>query len=122
MRQKGGEKMETPTVRSFDRADASHAVPGGRIALVRLGGLAFDRAVFAPGWRWSDGGGSGSCEERHLGVLLAGRMRFRMDDGTEIEARSGDVYLVPPGHDAWVVGDEECVALDIRALQPRPPR
>jgi hypothetical protein len=49
-------------------------------------------------------------------------MRFRMDDGTEIEARSGDVYLVPPGHDAWVVGDEECVALDIRALQPRPPR
>jgi hypothetical protein len=109
--------METPQVRSFDRADQGREVPGGRVDLIRLGGLAFDRAVFEPGWRWSDAAASGSCEERHLGVLLAGRMRFRMGDGSEVEARAGDVYLIPPGHDAWVVGDEECVALDIATLK-----
>ena len=36
-----------------------------------------------------------------------------MDDGTEIDAEAGDVYLIPPGHDAWVVGTEPCVALDL---------
>jgi hypothetical protein len=31
-----------------------------------------------------------------------------MEDGTEAEAAAGDVYLIPPGHDAWVVGDQPC--------------
>jgi class 3 adenylate cyclase len=29
-----------------------------------------------------------------------------MDDGTEIEIGPDDVFDIPPGHDAWVVGDE----------------
>jgi dienelactone hydrolase len=36
-----------------------------------------------------------------------------MDDGTEAELGPGDAHVVPPGHDAWVVGDEQCVLLDI---------
>jgi len=27
-------------------------------------------------------------------------------------AAEGDVYVVPPGHDAWVVGDSPCVSLE----------
>ena len=35
-----------------------------------------------------------------------------MADGTELDARPGDVTALPQGHDAWVVGDEPCVMLD----------
>jgi ethanolamine utilization protein EutQ (cupin superfamily) len=107
--------METAHVQSLDQADISRVLSGARIDFVRLGGLAFDRATFEPGWRWSERAGANSCRERHLGYLISGRMRFRMDDGTELEASAGDVYLIPPCHDAWVVGDEPCVALDLAA-------
>lgn len=108
-----GMSSEVPHVQSFDDADTRRALPGGTIELIRLGGLDFDRATFGPGWRWSEHAGSASCRERHLGYLVSGCMRFRMDDGTEVQAGAGSVYLVPPGHDAWVVGDEPCVALDL---------
>ncbi|HSC49794.1 MAG TPA: cupin domain-containing protein [Gaiellaceae bacterium] len=107
---------ERPQVKSLDAADATRTVLLARIDLVELGGVAFDRATFEPGWRWSKHAGAGGdrlCLERHLGYLVSGRMRFRMEDGAEVEAAAGDVYLIPPGHDAWVVGDEPCVALDL---------
>lgn len=108
---------ERPQIRSLAAAGESRILPFGRVDLVALGGIAFDRATFEPGWRWSEhdpGAGEGRlCSQRHLGYLVSGRMGFRMHDGTEVEAEAGDVYLIPPGHDAWVVGDEPCVALDL---------
>lgn len=84
----------------------------GHVDCIQLGGLVFDRATFSPGWRWSVHAGPGpSCAERHVGYLVSGRMRFRMNDGTELEARAGHVYLIPPGHD--VCGEEPCVELDL---------
>jgi hypothetical protein len=53
------------------------------------------------------------CSQRHLGYLVSGRMRFRIEDDTEVEAAAGDVYLIPPARDAWVVDDQPCVALDL---------
>jgi mannose-6-phosphate isomerase-like protein (cupin superfamily) len=44
--------------------------------------------------------------------VVSGRMRIRMDDGAEGEVGPGDVFMVPPGHDAWVVGDEPCIMFD----------
>jgi len=88
------------------------------VDFAQVGGIAFDRATFEPGWRWSAHADAPSCEEEHLGYLVSGRMRFRMLDGTEVEAVAGDVYLIPPGHDAWVVGDKPCVALDVRREPP----
>lgn len=61
-------------------------------------------------------GSGGSCTERHHGYLISARMLFRRDDGRELEARGGDIYLIPPGHDPWVVESEPCVALDLRAV------
>ena len=108
---------EQPQIQSLDAASTSRILPLGRVDLIELGGLAFDRATFEPGWRWSEDQASATegqlCSQRHLGYLISGRMRFRMDDGTEVEAAAGDVYLIPPGHDAWVVGDQPCVALDL---------
>jgi len=37
-----------------------------------------------------------------------------MDDGTESEIGLGDAQFLPPGHDAWVVGDEPYVGLDFQ--------
>jgi hypothetical protein len=56
--------------------------------------------------------GTKSCMVNHNGYIQSGRMRIRMDDGTETEVASGDAFVCPPGHDAWVVGDEPCVAFD----------
>lgn len=104
---------ERPSVRSLDAVDEKRVLELGRVEVVRLGGVSFERATFRPGWRWSTHAGEGLCQERHLGYLIAGRMCFAMSDGTRLEAGAGDVYLVPPGHDAWVVGDEPCSALDL---------
>lgn len=103
---------ESPEVRSFDGPDESRHFECGRVDLIRVGRVSFDRATFEPGWRWSVAH-DGSCRVRHLGYLISGRMRFLMDDGTEIDAAAGDVYLIPPGHDSYVVGNEPCVALDL---------
>jgi hypothetical protein len=39
-------------------------------------------------------------------------MHIVMDDGTEADLGPGDVMVIEPGHDAWTVGDEPCVAVD----------
>jgi quercetin dioxygenase-like cupin family protein len=105
---------EAPQIRRFDEPDERRPLELGQVDLIRLGELTFDRATFEPGWRWSQHARAGaSCPERHLGYVISGRMFFLMDDGTRCEASAGDLYLIPPGHDAWVVGDEPCVVVDL---------
>ena len=81
---------------------------------VHLGQVAIGRGVYRPGWRWSKHVQPLSQNESagHIGYVISGRMRVRAKDGTEIEVRSGEAFVAAPGHDAWVVGDEPCVALD----------
>jgi hypothetical protein len=43
-------------------------------------------------------------------------MKVVMDDGSEGEVGPGDVASIAPGHDAWVVGDEPCVAVDFGSI------
>jgi len=71
---------DKPHIQSLDAADESRALALGRVDAIALGRLAFDRATFEPGWRWSEQAGAASCPERHLGYLVSGRLRFRMDD------------------------------------------
>ena len=35
-----------------------------------------------------------------------GRMHLVHDDGTELDLAPGEAYVIEPGHDAWVLGDE----------------
>jgi len=74
------------------------------------------RGVFEPGWRWSTDiapvAGTSSCQVRHLGYVVAGRMQARMDDGSETTIAAGDLFDLPAGHDAWVLGDEPVIMLD----------
>jgi hypothetical protein len=44
-------------------------------------------------------------------------MRIRMDGGSEEEFGPGDIGYVPPGHNAWVVGDEQFVGIDFTGME-----
>lgn len=89
----------------------------GRVDLVTLGGHEIGRAVFAPGWKWSENvkpiAGTHSCEFPHFMYVVSGRMRVVMDDGTEALLGPGDLATVAPGHDAEVIGEEACVVIDM---------
>ncbi|MCH7738309.1 MAG: hypothetical protein IH872_13025 [Chloroflexi bacterium] len=44
-------------------------------------------------------------------------MLIRGADGGEVLVGPGDAFEAPPGHDAWVVGDEACIVLDFERLE-----
>ncbi len=106
------------TRRSLDSPDETRPFEGGKgeLAVVNVEGGTVGRGVFRPGWKWSEHvkpiAGTDSCEAPHLGYVVSGRMKVVMDDGAELEIQPGDVVAIPPGHDAWVVGDEPCVLID----------
>ena len=106
----------TLETRSLDTPDETRKFENGGLSLVTVDGNTVGRAVFEPGWRWSNDvkpiAGTDSCQVAHLGYCVSGRMRVVMDDGTEGEVGPGDVMVVSPGHDAWTVGDEPCVLVD----------
>jgi quercetin dioxygenase-like cupin family protein len=88
----------------------------GRMLVFDLGDRSVGRGEFEPGWRWSEHvkpiAGTDSCKAAHTGMVLEGRMIVRMDNGEEQEYGPGDVFYMPPGHDAWVVGQQRCVLFD----------
>ncbi|HET9901626.1 MAG TPA: cupin domain-containing protein [Actinomycetes bacterium] len=102
--------------RSFQQPDETRAFPRGRAEIVRVGGAELGRLTFEPGWRWSEHvkpiAGTASCEAPHFQYHVSGQLAIRMDDGTELVARPGDITSLPSGHDAWVVGDEPVVVVD----------
>jgi uncharacterized cupin superfamily protein len=50
-----------------------------------------------------------------VGVVQSGRLHVAHEDGTESEVGAGDAYLIEPGHDAWVVGDESFVGFEFES-------
>ena len=91
------------------------------MVVVNLDETAVGRIKMEPDWRWSiDAGpkvGTPSCQVRHLGAALSGVLRILTDDGTEMEIRAGDAYEIPPGHDAWVVGDVPYEAIEFASAR-----
>jgi quercetin dioxygenase-like cupin family protein len=92
----------------------------GKVDLVNIEGGAIGRAIFEPGWQWSKHvkpiAKTDSCQVAHRGYILSGRLKVVMNDGEENEFAAGDYMVVPPGHDAWTVGDEACVVIDWQGL------
>lgn len=107
--------MARPQVKNFANPDDTVAFPKGSASTVTIGEIVVARIVQEPGWRWSEHirptVGTPSCQFHHVGVVLSGQFRTRMDDGTELDMKPNDVYDIPPGHDAWVLGDEPAVSV-----------
>jgi hypothetical protein len=104
-------------LKSFDSPDETRPFKDkGKADVVNIGGGSVLYGTFEPGWRWSDHvkpiAGTESCESPHFLYVLSGRMHVVMNDGSEGEAKPNSVVRIEPGHDAWVVGDEPCVAVD----------
>ncbi|HEX2316526.1 MAG TPA: cupin domain-containing protein [Thermomonospora sp.] len=103
-------------VKSIDKPDERRDFPRGHLEVLQLSGLVFAVGTMEPGWRWSESvkpiAGTDLCEVAHNGYVVEGRLRVRMRDGSEQEIGPGDVFVIPPGHDAWVVGDDTFVAYD----------
>jgi class 3 adenylate cyclase len=103
--------------KSFTDPDEVRPFVKGTGAVARLGPFVVGHAVLEPGWRWSlhmqPVMGTPSCPVHHLQFMLSGRLHMRMDDGEEIELVPNDIADIPAGHDAWVVGNEPVVVLDL---------
>ena len=99
-------------VRTFDR---------GKLELAKVGTVTFGRGTLQPGWKWSESvkplAKTEYCEAPHIQYHVSGRLKVRMVDGSEAEFGPGDVGVVPSGHDAWVVGDEPVVVVDISGMK-----
>ena len=112
--------MKKMEVKSFGKPHEVRRFDKGKVELVNIGGATVGKATFQPGWRWSTSLGplakTKSCEAPHFQYHVSGRIRIRMDDGTEVECGPGDVSLLPTGHDAWVVGDEPVVVVDFQGM------
>jgi hypothetical protein len=113
--------------KSFNAPDETRPIPKGKLEVVNLSDVQPMRTTFEPGWRWSESvkpiAKTDSCQVLHLTYFVSGRMGVRMDDGSEAEFGPGDVGVIPPGHDAWVVGNEPLVSIDFRggAIYAKPP-
>ena len=112
------EKMQK---KSLARPDETRSFDKGKVELVTVNDVTFGRATLQPGWRWSTCvkplAQTHSCEAAHLQYHISGRLHVMMDDGSEAEFGPGDVGHIPPGHDAWVVGNEPVVAVDITGMR-----
>jgi hypothetical protein len=112
-------KSNIEHVKSLDEPDETREFEShGHLDVVKLdNGISVGRAIFEPGWRWSNDvkpiAGTDSCEVEHTGYCLAGEMSVRLNDGSILHIEPGSAFHIPAGHDAWVVGDEACILLDI---------
>jgi class 3 adenylate cyclase len=103
--------------KTFNEPDETRHFPLMDSQLARIGPIGVGRAVLAPGWRWTTSIGpllgDASCQVHHISLVLSGRIAFQMEDGEAGEFGANTLVDVAPGHDAWVVGDEPCVLIDV---------
>jgi hypothetical protein len=123
VRERGGFKMNKTKkveVKNLNSPEETRNFDKGKVDLVKIGGAMVGRAVFQPGWKWSESvkpiAKTKSCEAPHFQYHVSGTLRVRMDDGTERDLKPGDVSLLPSGHDAWVVGNEPAVVVDFQGM------
>ena len=88
---------------------------GSTRAIAQIGPTWIGRGNYLPGWRWSRHVKPmhGQRSASHAGYVLSGALAVQDASGVEVVVRSGQAFYATPGHDAWVIGDEPCEALDI---------
>ena len=113
--------MARTEAKKFASPDQVRRFPNGRIETVSHRETTIGRFVLEPGWHWSrDVGpiaGTRSCQMHHQGVVVGGRLRVKTDTGDVAELGPGDVYDIPPGHDATVVSDVPWEAIEFASAR-----
>ncbi len=110
-------RSEAVTVKSLDSPDETRTFDHGKIETANIEGFIVGRLTLEPGWSWSKDvkplAKTPMCPVRHTGYCISGHMRVVHDDGTVQEITAGDMYVIRPGHDAWIVGEETFVGIDL---------
>ena len=111
-------KLET---KSHDKPDEVRTPDKTRVEIVRLEGFTIGRFTLQPGWRWSQCVKpvvkTDTCQVAHVGYAVAGRITVKMTDGSQIMIAPGMSYTIPPGHDAWVEGNESFVGIEVMSAE-----
>lgn len=106
--------MRHPT-KNLRAPDETRTFPFQTEGIVEVGDYTVGRTVVQPGWHWKEHispvVGTEWCQARHVGVVEVGRLRVELTTGETFELAPDDVYEIPAGHDAWVLGEEPCVLL-----------
>jgi hypothetical protein len=112
--------MKSIEKKSLEMPEEVRNFPFGKVELVTIGDLTFGKGTFHPGWKWSESVKpivhTDSCQAPHTQYHISGRLHVKMDDGTEVEYGPGDVGVIQPGHDAWVVGNVPVVVIDVTGM------
>jgi hypothetical protein len=113
--------MVLSEIKAFGKPDEVREFPMGRLELVTVDNRVIGRATLEPGWKWSTSvkpvANTHSCQAAHFQYQASGRLMVQMDDGSMFESKAGDISNIPPGHDAWVVGDEPVVLIDFQGMK-----
>ena len=103
----------------FESPDETRTPDKTTVEVVRMGGTTAARMRLEPGWSWAECikpvAGTDNCKVRHVGLLQSGTMRVLHEDGTEQHIGPGNAYVIEPGHEAWVVGDEAVVGFEFES-------
>ena len=102
--------------KSFAHPDETRTPDKTKLDVVSLGPVDVARITLEPGWQWSQcikpTAGTDSCQAHHTGTIVSGSLHVKHDDGTELDLRAGDAYVIQPRHDAWVTSDEPVVGYE----------
>jgi quercetin dioxygenase-like cupin family protein len=107
--------------KSHARPDETRTPAKSRVEIVRLEGFTIGRFTFDPGWRWSECikpvAKTDTCQLSHVGYVVSGRLTVQLKDGTKKTFSGGESYAIPPGHDAWVDGNERFVGIEVMSAE-----
>ena len=118
--------MGTPMVqkleaKSHDKPDEVRSPDKTRVEVVGLEGHTLGRFTFQPGWKRSQCikpvVGTETCQVSHVGYAVSGRVTVRLKDGTQTTIEPGMSYTIPPGHDAWVEGNQPFVGIEVMSAE-----
>ena len=106
--------------KNLDDPDERVQIEGLMADIVQVGDASISRNVFQPGAHCALGGrllpgnkrAKESCRAHHSGLVVEGRLRIEMDDGSSMDLGPNEVFDIPPGHDGWVVSEEPFVGVN----------
>ena len=102
----------------LDSPDETRPFGRGKVEIVNVGGVTVVRTHHEPGWKWTEDvkplAKTDRCENQHVGYVVQGRLKVVGRDGSEGELNAGDAFVIPPGHDAWTVGNETVILVDFK--------
>jgi len=115
--------LEPPIKRSLTDSKNFHQLLDGSFrSSETLRNASIGLGTYEPGWKWSihAGAQTGKPSENHIGYVLSGYFRVRSAAGEELVVGPGEAFELSAGSDAWVEGQEPCVALDFLSYKAHP--